>query len=425
MRNIDIERILRTESLAVWFQPIVSVRRQSIQILEALTRGIDPGSGELIPPLELFGVAEIAGRLGELELLCIRKALENFSRIQQIYPDTLISLNIGNRLLDELPDFTWFDQQLQRLGIPCNRVIIEVLESVLIQENAYADFLDYCRTSGMLIAIDDVGSQYSGLIRIVEIKPDLIKIDRSLISMVNKEKWQLEVVRALTGLAHRTGVLVVAEGIETDGEALVCMEMGIDLHQGFLYSRAHSFDNVTSNHGCHDAMQKMAVQYRHRSLAVQTTRRASIRGNMQEINEIYDELVKVSYDELGQTLQKLIQRFGRVQFLYVLNDKGVTITDTVGQPDNTIGKRRYIFRPARKGEDLSLKDYFLWLQTGLNKYVSDPYISSATGEECVTYSVRFTTADHVLCVLCIDISAEYLPGDVASPAPEAGNANRS
>ena len=162
-------------------------------------------------------------------------------------------------------------------------------------------------------------------------------------------------------------------------------------------------------------MQKMAGEYRKHSHLVQTHRRASIRGNMQEINEIYDDLVKVSLPELDCTLQRLIRQFERVQFLYILNDSGVSITDTVGQPDSTIRKRRYIFRPARKGEDLSLKDYFLWLQTGLNKYVSDPYISSATGEECVTYSVRFTTADHVPCVLCIDISAELIPGGMSVP----------
>lgn len=409
---IDINRVLQEESLAVWFQPIVSVRRQSMQILEALARGIDPASGEIIPPMELFAAAELSGRLGELELLCIRKALENFARIKDSYPDALVSLNIGNRLLDRLESYDWFRHTLETLAIPANRIIIEVLESVLIQESEYADFIAYCRESGMLIAIDDVGSQYSGLMRIVEIKPDLIKIDRSLISRVNEEKWQLEVVRALTGLAHRTGVLVVAEGIETEAESLVCMEMGIDLHQGFLYSRAHSFDRLTTNHGCHEAMGRMAEHYRQRSHSVQSQRRASIRVNMQEINRIYDELVKMPFAELESVLTQLVEQFQRVQFLYVLDEKGQTVTDTIGRSERMMDHRRYIFRPARKGEDLSLKDYFLWLQTGLNKFVSDPYISSATGQECVTYSVRFTTLDGIACVLCIDISAAFLPEDL-------------
>lgn len=406
---VDITGILEKESLAVWFQPIVSVRRQSIQIMEALARGIDPHSGEIIPPLEMFEAARRNFRLGDLEQLCIRKALENFNHIKNIYPNTLLSLNMGNDLIDHIPGESWLYDMLREMDIPPNRVIIEVLESVLFNQNLYRSFLSYSRKKGILLAIDDVGSQHSGLLRIVEVKPDLIKIDRNLIFGINNERWQLEVVRALTSLAHRTGVLVIAEGVEKEEEALECMELGVDLQQGFLYSRAHSFDSLYSDRSCQQAMERMAQKYRVHSRTVQQERRQRIGRNTEEIRKIYNELSKVSYTDLDAALYWLVEHNRNLQFIYILNESGFTITDTVGRSENMMDHRMFIFRPARKGEDLSLKDYFLWIQSGLNRYVSEPYISSATGNKCVTHSMKFGTADGVPCILCVDINVDSHP----------------
>lgn len=405
MRTLDINAIIDHNSLAVWFQPIVSVRRQSILLLEALSRGIDPASGEIIPPLELFAAAMKAGKQGNLEHLCVKRALDNFSRIRHIFPFTLLSLNIGNELLDHLDDPNWLCEMLDELDISPHRVIIEVLESALAHKQTYRSFMQACRAGGILLAIDDVGAQYSGLMRIIEVKPDLIKIDRDLICGIHHEKWQLEVVRALTVLAHHTGAQVVAEGIEQEEEALACLQLGIDLQQGFLFSRAHAFDNQQQDHGCLEAIRRVAESYRQRSCDVHQTRRDLLQNNMREINQIYDELVKLNYSDLEPALYWLIDKHRRLQFIYVLNSLGITVTDTVGRSDSMMDHRQYIFRPARKGEDLSLKDYFLSLQAGLTRHVSEPYISSATGSECITYSIRFTTADGIPCVLCVDMDA--------------------
>lgn len=399
---VDIDEVLRNESLAVWFQPIVSVRRQTIQVLEALSRGIDPSSGEIIYPKDLFGAAEEAGRQLELDMLCLRKSLENFADLQHKIPDAMLSLNLTYRLINSHEDVNWLCRMLNDFTIQPNRVIIEILEQAISDKAHYCSFLNHCRQNHVLLALDDIGSGYSSLIRLSEIQPDLIKIDRNLVKDLDKEHCRREVVRSLTELAHRIGVLVVAEGIERPEEAMECMVLGVDMQQGFLYSRAHSFENGTDPN-CRDMMRQMASLFRQHSQLVHRKRREQSRHKSAEIKSIVDEITKVMHTDLDAALYWLAQKYTNLQFIYVLDENGITISDTVGRVSDFVQQRRFLFRPARKGENLSLKDYFLWIKTGLKRFVSEPYISSATGMECITHSCRCTTADGIDCIVCVDM----------------------
>ena len=88
----------------------------------------------------------------------------------------------------------------------------------------------------MLIALDDMGTGYSNLERIASIKPDIIKLDRSLIQDIDREYHKQELFDFFLKLAHKIGVFVVVEGIETEAEALSCLERGADLVQGFYFA---------------------------------------------------------------------------------------------------------------------------------------------------------------------------------------------
>lgn len=407
---IDIKKIIAEKSVAVWFQPIISVQRQSIQILEALTRGIDPASGEIIYPMELFSMARECDCLGELEELCLLNSLKNFSQIQGYMPHAILSLNIDDTLIRHMQTPHWLPELAEKYNINPNKIIIEVLESAITEGDNYREFLRHNRDNGFLLALDDVGSQHSGLIRMSEIKPDLIKIDRKLISGINREKWQKEVVRALTGLAHRTGALVVAEGVETVEEALECLALDVDFQQGFLYSRAHSFEN-SNDSNCQKAFQMVADQFRLHASKILCERKNHINSNLVKVNEISDVLNKVSYPDLDAALYWLTEKHQHLEFIYLLDENGITITNTIGRASIMSEEKRYIFKPAQKGENLSLKDYYLWLKSGNDAYISEVYISSATGKECITHSFRFKTADSLSCICCLDVNLNQSQSD--------------
>jgi len=97
------------------------------------------------------------------------------------------------------------------------------------------------KSYGFSVALDDVGTGHSNLERIARIKPDIIKIDRCLIHDLDQERYRYIVVRSLRNLAQSIGALVLAEGLETEGEALAALDLDINLHQGYYYAKPEEY----------------------------------------------------------------------------------------------------------------------------------------------------------------------------------------
>ena len=109
---------------------------------------------------------------------------------------------------------------------------MEFLEARLEDVGRFGALADALREHGFLVVLDDVGAGHSNLDRIPLFRPDVIKVDRSLISGVGDDFYKQETLKSLVNLSRRIGALVVAEGIETDAEAIVALELGVDLLQG-------------------------------------------------------------------------------------------------------------------------------------------------------------------------------------------------
>ncbi|MDF2875025.1 MAG: diguanylate phosphodiesterase, partial [Sporomusa sp.] len=104
-------------------------------------------------------------------------------------------------------------------------------------------------------------------------------------------------------------------------------------------------------------------------------------------------------------LQQAILNNPLIQYLYILNIDGTQITDSIGVPGSAGGQISAIFQADRKGTDQSLKEYCMFIQAGLETYMTEPYISLANGKPCITYSITFrdnTNKQHILC-------ADFIP----------------
>jgi hypothetical protein len=130
-----------------------------------------------------------------------------------------------------------------------------------------------------------------------------------------------------------------------------------------------------------------------------------------ELYARHDALVRSLCERLGAVgttgmdslLTGFIDEFENIECLYVLNARGVQITDTVCNPAKLRKRKRFIYEPARLGADHSLKEYFLPLRAGLAKFTTQPYISLASGNRCITLSARCADRDGRACILCADI----------------------
>lgn len=208
------------------FQPIFDLSARRVVGFEALCRF----SGEPYrSPDVWFAEAQDCGLGLALEIATLRKALkmaEGFPR------DYYVSINASPELL--------VSGQLPALigQSPERRLLVEVTEHARVNDYALLSrALDLLRARGCEIAVDDAGAGYSGLQHIVQIKPDVIKLDIGLIRGVDADPSRRALISALLYFARETGAGLIAEGIETESEAEHLHILGISKGQGYLLSR--------------------------------------------------------------------------------------------------------------------------------------------------------------------------------------------
>lgn len=221
-----IVRVLDEERVRMVAQPVVELETGRVVGVEALARFDD---APYRPPDEWFREAKAVGLGLELEALAVRRALELFETL----PGGLnLGINVSHELL--------LSGQLQPLleGHSAPRLLVELTEHAAFDD--YASFrkaMAPLRERGIRLAVDDVGAGFSSLRHVVELVPDRMKLDRMFTSGIENDPARRAMAEALIVFARRTGIGLVAEGIETERELEVMRRLGVLLGQGFLIQR--------------------------------------------------------------------------------------------------------------------------------------------------------------------------------------------
>lgn len=229
----SFDHILNHQLITPYYQPIIAIQSGIPHGYEALSRG--PEGSPLHMPGPLFDYGTRLGRLLQLEQVC-RKAAISLAPIDN---NERLFLNINPQTLND-PSFVkgrTKDWALTK-GLKPSQIVFEITEHEAIEDyDTFRKTINHYRAQGFLIAIDDMGSGYSGLLTLVELTPDYIKLDRGLISHIDTEPSKQAMVEAMVMVAHKIGAQTIAEGIETVQELAVVSALGADYGQGFLLGR--------------------------------------------------------------------------------------------------------------------------------------------------------------------------------------------
>lgn len=230
----ELHRLLLQRDLHMVFQPIVNTRERTVLGYEALVRG--PARSPLHSATHLFATAQEEGVLPSLERLCRELACARFAE-----------LNLPGKLFLNVSPMTLTDPNhpqgetlriLERTGIDPSRVVIELSEHYPTQDiELLARATRHYAGMGFQIAIDDLGSGYSGLRLWSEIRPDYVKIDRHFVANIQNDRIKREFVRFIRDISSRINCHVIAEGIETAGEYQALHGLGICNLQGYYLGR--------------------------------------------------------------------------------------------------------------------------------------------------------------------------------------------
>lgn len=397
----QIRDIIRNNRIETHFQPILSARKKSVVGLEALSRGVDAERG-LIPPKILFELANQQNLSLEFDRLCRDNALRRFREV--CYDESLLLfLNLSTSVLDfgiTGPDY--LVEKINELGLSPENIAIEMLESEVTDTENLKRFVNACREHGFLIALDDVGIGYSNLDRILLVKPDILKIDRGLVQNIDGDYYKQELFKSLVVLAQKIGALVVAEGVETQEEALVCYDYGVDFFQGFYFAKPQTADSLMMEQP-RSKVHEVAQAYRQSRIEKINLQSRKRKQYNQVLRRILVELQYVPAYSFEQKLRQIIKDHPMLEYLYILNSQGVQVTESIC--NSRVGCRgSRIFQAARKGADQSLKDYCLFIEAGAREYVTEPYMSLATGKPCVTCAKVFQDIENQTYILCADFN---------------------
>lgn len=221
-----IGTVLEHGRLRTVVQPVVELRTGRVVGVEALARFVDPPLG---PPERWFREAASVGLGLELETLAVRRAL---AMLEALPAGLNLAINVGHELL--------LSGELERLlhGYPARRLLVELTEHAAFEDYAaFREAMAPLRERGVRLAVDDVGAGFSSLRHVIELAPDRMKLDRLFTSGIDGDPTRRAMAEALVVFARRTGIGLVAEGIETARELDVMRRLGVPFGQGFLIQR--------------------------------------------------------------------------------------------------------------------------------------------------------------------------------------------
>ena len=392
-----INELINEKSIEVYLQPIVSVKDKKIFAYEALTRAYDRYA-ESISPLYLFEQAKKENLSIKLDEYVRELALQKFSKYYSKDRDVLLFLNFEAAVIENEDSEYNFISVVYKYNISPLNIVVEVKEDKIKNSHALKKFIDYYRNHDFLIAIDDFGTGYSSFDRLEFIRPDIVKVDRSLVYNIQNNFINSEIMNAITKMCHNIGSIVLAEGVESSEEVLSCMRKDIDIFQGFWFCKPQDEIDEETVNVIDKSMSFIGQRYKN-SVKELIDKKQLLLQKSQALSE---QVVNILQNDGVADIEKISELIGvteKLEAIYIIDEpSGLQVGDTIID-----AKERYLYNPKKDEHDHSLRDYYFITKDSLRgDYLSCKYISRASGNMCRTYAAKINLEKSNY-IVCFDI----------------------
>jgi len=390
----------RDYRLSTALQPIFSLAHKRAVGFEALLRVKDKENVSISPD-KFFNSSVKEEDIIFLDRISRYVHLFNFQKFKD--KKNWLFLNVSPQTIVKGKFYgNYFRKLLEQYNFPPHRVVIEIVEHPIENIEKLVKIVDFYKELGCLIAIDDFGAGHSNFDRIWALKPDIVKLDRSLILKASNDKSIRKVILPqIITLLHQSGTLTLIEGIETLDQALIALECNADFVQGFFFGRPfEEFDRDIKFFSDFDGL-------------VEISKEKSFYEE-KKINSLLDKFKLFFHEALenlkkGESLCKALEKIVNQELVtrcYLIDSKGIQIGETISSEKNELIKdKRFLPLDDADSADWFRRHYFKnRLLKPLEIQATSPYLSIAGAHMCITLSMMFENMKNEQNILCCDIS---------------------
>ena len=235
----DLRSAVQRGEFEVHYQPIVDLQTGAVRKAEALVRWCHPDHPG-IGPATFIPIAEEAGLIEDIGNWVFMQATAEIGRWRRVH-DGDFQISINKSPMQFTPRHTrrsLWPERLSALGLPGQCVVAEITEGLLLDQRVdVAEQIALLSACGVSLSIDDFGTGYSSLAYVQKFPVRFLKIDRSFVRFMEDKPRDLALCEAIVAMAHKLGLQVIAEGVETQRQCELLKAMGCDYGQGYLFAR--------------------------------------------------------------------------------------------------------------------------------------------------------------------------------------------
>jgi PAS domain S-box-containing protein len=235
----DLRRALELNEFRVYYQPVVSLSNGQIVGFETLSRWQRPEG--IVMPGDFIAVADEIGIILPINRQLLRDACRQLRMWHELFPSDpplSVAVNVTPKQFAQPNLAAEIGEILRETGTDPRCIDLEITETIAMADVRHsAVVLAELKALGTRLSIDDFGTGYSSLSRLQGFPVDTLKIDRAFISRMDTDHETYEIVRIIVMLAHNLGLKVVAEGVETEQQVEMLVNIGCELAQGYLFSK--------------------------------------------------------------------------------------------------------------------------------------------------------------------------------------------
>lgn len=240
----DIHNGIKNKEFKAWFQPKYDKDGKTIVGAEALVRWYKYGT--IVSPYIFIPICESNGLIKEIDNLVFEDVCKNLNKwIKSNKKVIPISINLSRNYLNNINFIDSLEYYLNLYNIPTNLINFEITESSLIEnEKLLQNTISLFHEKGFKVLLDDFGVGYSSIKAISDINFDVLKIDKSFIDGIGKEKWN-NIIKFTINLANNLGMKTVAEGIENEEQYKFLVNCNCDILQGYYFNKPMSSEDFS------------------------------------------------------------------------------------------------------------------------------------------------------------------------------------